>query len=130
MTSTAFWTNYSTYGAGLVFVGYQRSQISFVGMGPDAQGINVSGWNTGAHLELGSNSTSGKLGPDGTSGPSDIYDEADPDTEIVPYEVSDANKELHMAFFATGSWVLLPSDRTDLRKYVDRATARFVQSAQ
>jgi hypothetical protein len=122
------WTRYSTVGAGLVFVGYQRSYISFIGMGSDAQSINVGGWSYGAHLELGGSVTSGKLGPDGGSGPSDFYDEAAPDVDVVPYETSDTRKDLHMAFFATGSWVLPPADRTDLRKYVDRATARFVQS--
>jgi hypothetical protein len=121
-------TRYSTLGAGLVFVGYQRSYISFIGKGSDAQSINVSGWNYGAHLDLGGSVTSGKLRPDGGSGPSDYYDEDDPDVEVVPYESKDTKSDLFMAFFETGKWNLPPKDRTDLRKYVDQAAARFIQS--
>jgi hypothetical protein len=99
-----------------------------MGMGPDAKEIYVGGWNFGAHLELGGSSTFGQLGPDGGSGPSDLYDAADPDVDVVPYETSDTKKDLYVAFFATGSWVLPPADRTDLRKYVDAATERFTQS--
>jgi hypothetical protein len=124
------WTRYSSLGAGLVFVGYQKSYISFIGMGSDAQSIDVGGWNYGAHLDLGGSVTSGKLSPDGGSGPSDFYEEAEPDVDVVPYETTDTRKDLHIALFATGKWVLPPADRTELRKYVDRATARFGQSAQ
>jgi hypothetical protein len=125
------WTRYSSGGVGLLFVGYQRSYISFFGgLGDGAKSIDVSGWNYGAHLELGGSVTTGPLEPDGGSGPSDFYDEADPDVEVVPYEVSDTKSDLHMAFFETGKWHLPPGDRTELRKYVDRAAARFIGSVQ
>ena len=117
---------YSTFGAGLVFVGYQRSYITLYGLGSDAESLDVSGWNYGAHLDAGGTVTSGKLRPDGGSGPSDVYDVTDPGYGSSPHDVADTRQDLFMAFFPTGSAVLSPDDRYELRKYVDRATSRFV----
>ena len=33
--------------------------------------------------------------------------------------------DLYIAVLDTGEWVLPPKDRTELRKFVDTATARF-----
>jgi hypothetical protein len=120
----------SSLGAGFVFIGYQKSYLSFFGdkMGDGATGLDVSGWSVGAQLQLGGSSAVGPLRPDGGSGPSDLYEEADPDTDVTAYETTDTSSDLDMAFFETGSARLSPRDRTRLRNYVDRATARFVQS--
>jgi hypothetical protein len=117
-------------GAGLAWIGYQKSWLSFHGdnMGDGAKRLDVSGWSVGAQLKLGASVVSGPLRPDRGSGPSDVYQEADPDVDVAAYETSDTRADLHMAFFDTGSARLSPGDRTELRKYVDRATARFVQS--
>ncbi len=55
-----------------------------------------------------------------------MYDVTDPGYGSSPHDTADTRQDLFMAFFPTGSAVLSPDDRYELRKYVDRATSRFV----
>jgi hypothetical protein len=116
-------TRYTAGGAGIVFINYEWSYISFEGLGDGAQSIDVGGFNYGAKLEFGGNSVRGILDRDGSA--SDFYDVPNPTFDAVPYEQSHTKRDLHAAFFETGSDRLSPDDRYELRKYVDRATARF-----
>lgn len=53
---------YESLGVGLVFVGWEKAYLNFIGLGPDAQMLDVGGWNVGAQLKLGGGVMSGPLG--------------------------------------------------------------------
>ncbi len=110
-----------------MFFDYEKSYLSFPGMGVGAKDIDVSGWNVGAELKLGGDSISFSLGADGSGPPSDEY-EIHGDYAETSSDTQSSRGDLYMAFFETGKYVLPPKDRTELRKFVDAATARFRQS--
>ncbi len=116
--------NYSSFGIGLVFADYERSYLTFPSMGEGAKDIDVSGWNVGAELKIGGDSISSRLGADGSGPPSDEYEIHSEHGETF-MDTKSTGSDLYIAFFETGKWVLPPKDRTELRKFVDTATARF-----
>jgi hypothetical protein len=115
-------TRYSSLSVGLGPVGYEKAYLTFLGMGSGADGIDVGGANYGAKIGLGGSVTSGKLTMPGGAVGMDMYDVPKPDT---PYETRDVEEHLHHAYFETGSALLSPSRRTELRNYVNASTVRF-----
>ena len=116
-------TRYTSASIGLVFVGYERAYITFLGMGSGAESIDVGGFNYGAKLELGGSVTAGKLSMSGGARGMDDY--TVPTLKDNPYEKRDEKSYAHSAYFETESALLSPSRRTDLRKYVNASAARF-----
>lgn len=116
-------TRYTSLGVGLVFVGYERSYISFLGMGSGAESIDVGGFNYGAKLELGGAVTAGKLSMSGGAKGMDDY--SVPTLKDNPHQKRDEKSHFHSANFDTGSALLSPSRRTELRKFVNGSAARF-----
>lgn len=116
-------TRYTSLSVGLLFVGYEKAYISFLGMGSDATSIDVGGANYGAKLELGGSVTAGRLSMSGGAKGMDDY--TVPTVKDNPYQKSDDKSYRHSAYFDTGSALLSPSRRTELRKSVNASAARF-----
>jgi len=116
-------TRYTSLSIGLVFVGYERAYISFLGMGSDARSIDVGGANYGAKLELGGSVTAGKLSMSGGAQGMDDY--RVPAIKDNPHETRDEKSYFHSAYFDTGSALLSPDGRYELRKFVNGSAARF-----
>ncbi len=93
------WVRYTTVGANF-FIGYEKSYISFVGMGSDAQSIDVGGWNTGT-VGIGGSVVAGPLSLDGSYPPTQLPIK-DTDTTIVPYERNEGGEDVHKVLFETG----------------------------
>jgi hypothetical protein len=116
---------YTTLGFGLVFFGWEKAYLSFVGLGPDAQSLDVSGWNVGAQIKLGGGVTSGPLKFYGTgTPPTDTY-AVPPSVDWVPYDSSTRTGDLYVARFATGMYRLTPKELNDLRSFVIDVGYRF-----
>ena len=116
-------TRYTSFSVGVVFLGYEKAYISFLGMGPDAVSIDVGGFNYGAKLELGGAVTAGKLSMSGGAKGMDDY--TVPTLKDNPYQTRDEASHFHSAFFDTERALLSPSRRTELRKFVNASAARF-----
>lgn len=98
------WVRYTTLGINLLFIGYEKSYISFVGLGSGAQSIDVGGWNTGT-AGIGGSVVAGKLSLVGPYPPTRIPIE-DSDKVSVPYERTESGKDVHRVLFATESATL------------------------
>lgn len=97
------WVRYTTAGVNF-FIGYEKSYLSFVGMGSDAQSIDVGGWNTGT-VGIGGSVVAGPLYLDGSYPPTELPIEGT-DTMLVPYERTESGEDLHRVLFPTGEWTL------------------------
>lgn len=114
---------YNSVGIGLVFVGYEVSTISFVGLGKLAQDIDVGGWNVGAKLSAGYTNLTGHLAFN-NSVPNDIYTEhSKPDS--VPYTTTEQHGDLHTAFFETAAKDLDPETENQLRAFLAQQAGKF-----
>jgi hypothetical protein len=121
------WVRLTSIGAGLVFVGWEKQLLTFVGLGPLANGLDVGGWNVGAQLKLGGSVAMGPLRWDGGP-PSDEYDEPGPTEEWVPSEVRTVSGDGTEVLFDTGRWDLDEIGLDRVRRFTDRIGARFAGS--
>jgi hypothetical protein len=92
------WVRYTTLGVN-VFIGYEKSYISFIGMGSGAQSINVGGWNTGT-VGAGGSVVAGTLSLDGPYPPTSLPIK-DTDTTVSSYERTERGEDKHTVTFDT-----------------------------
>lgn len=118
------WVRLSSIGAGLIFIGWEKSLLSFVGLGPLAQELDVGGWNFGAQLKLGGSVLSGTLSWDGGP-PSDDYPVPGPTHDWVPFEHATTEGDALRLGFGTGESDLDDVEAERLQVFADRIGSRF-----
>lgn len=99
-----------------LFVGYEVSYISFIGLGPRAQSIYVGSWNTGT-IGLGASVNAGPYRPDGDEPPTRIPIKGS-DEATVPFERRDSMRDLHQVRFATNETGISPVEAALLDSFV------------
>jgi hypothetical protein len=72
----------------------------------------------------GRRGSSSRLSADGSGPPSDEYEIHSEHGETF-MDTKSTRSDLYSSFLQTGEWVPPPNGRTELRKFVDTATARF-----
>jgi hypothetical protein len=114
------WVRYTTAGINL-FIGYEKSYISFIGLGDDAKSIDVGGFNTGT-VGIGGSVVAGKLSLDGPFPPT-MLPIPDTDRIVVPYERTEQGQDKHRVLFATGSAELIDLEADILDSFIASAVA-------
>lgn len=115
---------YTSIGAGLVFIGWEKAMLSFVGMGSGASGIDVGGWNVGAQLKAGGGVVAGPLSFDGST-PSDEYTVPGPTHQWVPYETRGGHGAFQQVTFPTGESQVPGGALIELESFMEQVAGRY-----
>jgi hypothetical protein len=103
--------------AGLVLgVGYNRSYLTFYGMGPDAASLHVGGWSTGVQVSL--DTSEGILILDLV--PGDYTIERYDDTEWNSVQSDWVTEQKLSVYFNDAQWALVPDQFNQIRAFATK----------
>jgi hypothetical protein len=110
-----------TFGGISGFFGYERSYISFTGLGSEAHLINVSGATVGT-AGFGLATTFGSLTLN-TPLPPRLIPVEHSDEVSIPYERPERGEDAHTVLFETEHWELSPPELAILESFIGSVVA-------